>query len=98
MENITEAMMVKGMINCFLIGFQCTLMLVFLICTIIDLKNTRKDWKKTDDWIKSIDNQLKFEGQMVDMIVKQDHRLDNIEEKLGIKEEENEQVNDTQEV
>ena len=83
----------KLIIQGFLIGIQCSLMLVFLIVTIIDLKNTRKDWKRTDDWIKSIDTQMKFEKQMIDMIVKQDNRLDKIEENLGIKEEENGQGN-----
>ena len=73
----------------FLIGLQCSLMLIFLIVTIIDLKNTRKEWKRTDDWIESIDMQMKFEKQMMDMIVKQDNRLDKIEENLGMKEEEN---------
>lgn len=79
----------KLIIQGFLIGIQCSLMLVFLIVTIINLKNTRKDWKRTDDWIKSIDTQMKFEKQMIDMIVKQDNRLDKIEKNLGIKEEEN---------
>lgn len=83
----------KLIIQGFLIGIQCSLMLVFLIVTIIDLKNTRKDWKRTDDWIKSIDTQMKFEKQMIDMIVKQDNRLDKIEENLDIKEEENGQGN-----
>ena len=73
----------------FLIGLQCSLMLIFLIVTIIDLRNTRKEWKRTDDWIESIDMQMKFEKQMMDMIVKQDNRLDKIEENLGMKEEEN---------
>ena len=80
---------VKLIIQGFLIGLQCSLMLIFLIVTIIDLKNTRKEWKRTDDWIQSIDMQMKFEKQMMDMIVKQDNRLDKIEENLGMKEEEN---------
>ena len=79
----------KLIIQGFLIGMQCSLMLIFLIVTIIDLKNTRKEWKRTDDWIESIDIQMKFEKQMMDMIVKQDNRLDKIEENLGMKEEEN---------
>ena len=79
----------KLIIQGFLIGLQCSLMLIFLIVTIIDLKNTRKEWKRTDDWIESIDMQMKFEKQMMDMIVKQDNRLDKIEENLGMKEEEN---------
>ena len=79
----------KLIIQGFLIGIQCSLMLVFLIVTIIDLKNTRKDWKRTDDWIQSIDIQMKFEKQMMNMIVRQDNRLDKIEENLGMKEEEN---------
>ena len=79
----------KLIIQGFLIGMQCSLMLIFLIVTIIDLKNTRKEWKRTDDWIESIDMQMKFEKQMMDMIVKQDNRLDKIEENLGMKEEEN---------
>lgn len=79
----------KLIIQGFLIGLQCSLMLIFLIVTIIDLKNTRKEWKRTDDWIQSIDMQMKFEKQMMDMIVKQDSRLDKIEENLGMKEEEN---------
>ena len=73
----------------FLIGIQCSLMLIFLIVTVIDLKNTRKEWKRTDDWIESIDMQMKFEKQMMDMIVKQNNRLDKIEENFGMKEEEN---------
>ena len=79
----------KLIIQGFLIGIQCSLMLVFLIVTIIDLKNTRKDWKRTDDWIQSIDIQMKFEKQMMNMIVRQDNRLDKSEENLGMKEEEN---------
>ena len=79
----------KLIIQGFLIGLQCSLILIFLIVTIIDLKNTRKEWKRTDDWIQSIDMQMKFEKQMMDMIVKQDNRLDKIEENLGMKEEEN---------
>ena len=79
----------KLIIQGFLIGLQCSLMLIFLIVTIIDLKNTRKEWKRTDDWIQSIDMQMKFEKQMMDTIVRQDNRLDKIEENLGMKEEEN---------
>ena len=79
----------KLIIQGFLIGLQCSLMLIFLIVTIIDLRNTRKEWKRTDDWIESIDMQMKFEKQMMDMIVRQDNRLDKIEENLGMKEEEN---------
>lgn len=79
----------KLIIQGFLIGLQCSLMLIFLIVTIIDLRNTRKEWKRTDDWIQSIDMQMKFEKQMMDMIVRQDNRLDKIEENLGMKEEEN---------
>lgn len=90
MENITEAMMLKGMISCFLIGFQCTLMLVFLICTIIDIKNAKKDLKATENWINSIELQHKFEQVILDNLNSQDDRLDVIEEKLGIKEDEDE--------
>lgn len=90
MENITEAMMLKGMISCFLIGLQCTLMLVFLICTIIDIKNAKKDLKSTENWIKSIELQHKFEQVILDNLNSQDDRLDVIEEKLGIKEDEDE--------
>lgn len=79
----------KLIIQGFLIGLQCSLMLIFLIVTIIDLRNTRKEWKRTDDWIESIDIQMKFEKQMMDMIVRQDNRLDKIEENLGMKEEKN---------
>ena len=79
----------KLIIQGFLIGLQCSLMLIFLIVTIIDLRNTRKEWKRTDDWIESIDTQMKFEKQMMNMIVRQDNRLDKIEENLGMKEEEN---------
>ena len=88
MEITNNVEAAKYLINGFLIGLQCTLMLVFIIITIIDLKNTKKQWKQTDDWIKSIDNQMKFEKSMVDTMVNQDERLDKIEEHLGIKEEE----------
>lgn len=88
MEITNNVEAAKYLINGFLIGLRCTLMLVFIIITIIDLKNTKKQWKQTDDWIKSIDNQMKFEKSMVDTMVNQDERLDKIEEHLGIKEEE----------
>ena len=80
----------KYLINGFLIGLQCTLMLVFIIITIIDLKNAKKQWKQTDDWIKSIELQHKFESTMADCINNNENRISNIEEKLGIKEEEDE--------
>ena len=79
----------------FLIGLQCTLMLIFIIITIIDLKNTRKEWKSTESWINQIDTQLKFEAQMVDMVVKQDNKLSKIEEYLGIKEEKEDEQRDS---
>ena len=85
----------KLFIQGFLIGLQCTLMLVFIIITIIDLKNTKKEWKSTESWINQIDTQLKFEAQMVDMIVKQDNRLSKIEENLGIKEEKEDEQRDS---
>lgn len=93
-----DAVAAKMLVQGFLSGLQICFFLVFIIVTIIDMRRTNKDWKSTENWIKHIENQMKFEGQMVNMIVKQDHRLDKIEEKLGIKEEEDEQVNDTQEV
>ena len=93
-----DAVAAKMLVQGFLSGLQICFFLVFIIVTVIDMRRTNKDWKSTENWIKHIENQMKFEGQMVDMIVKQDHRLDKIEEKLGIKEEEDEQVNDTQEV
>ena len=65
------------------------------INTIIDLKNTRKEWKSTESWIDQMDTQLKFEAQMVDMIVKQDNRLSKIEEHLGIKEEKEDEQRDS---
>ena len=84
-QNVEAA---KYLINGFLIGLQCTMMLVFIIITIIDLKNTKKQWKQTDDWIKSIDMQMKLEKGIVDRLVEEDERLDKIEEHLGIKKEE----------
>lgn len=93
-----DAVAAKMLVQGFLSGLQICFFLVFIIVTTIDMRRTNKDWKSTENWIKNIENQMKFEGQMVDMIIKQDHRLDKIEEKLGIKEEEDEQVNDTQEV
>lgn len=93
-----DAVAAKMLVQGFLSGLQICFFLVFIIVTVIDMRRTNKDWKSTENWIKHIENQMKFEGQMVNMIVKQDHRLDKIEEKLGIKEEEDEQVNDTQEV
>jgi len=88
MEITNNPEVARLVIQGFLVGLQCTLMLIFIIITIIDLKNTRKEWKSTESWIAQIDKQLKFEGQMLDMIVKQDNRLDKIEEHLGIKKEE----------
>ena len=44
----------KLIIQGFLIGLQCSLMLIFLIVTIIDLKNTRKEWKRTRSSLSSI--------------------------------------------
>lgn len=93
-----DAVAAKMLVQGFLSGLQICFFLVFIVVTVIDMRRTKKDWKSTEDWIKNIENQMKFEAQMVDMIVKQDNRLDKIEEKLGIKEEENEQVNDTQKV
>lgn len=93
-----DAVAAKMLVQGFLSGLQICFFLVFIVVTVIDMRRTNKDWKSTENWIKHIENQMKFEAQMVDMIVKQDRRLDKIEEKLGIKEEENEQVNDTQEV
>ena len=83
-DGVAAKMLIQG----FLSGLQICFFLVFIIITIIDLKNTKKQWKQTDDWIKSIDNQMKFEKSMVDTMVNQDERLDKIEEHLGIKEEE----------
>lgn len=95
-----DAVAAKMLVQGFLSGLQICFFLVFIVVTVIDMRRTNKDWKSTENWIKNIESQMKFEGQMVDMIVKQDARLDKIEEHLGIKEEENkdEQVNSTQEV
>ena len=59
----------------FLIGLQCTLMLIFIIITIIDLKNTRKEWKSTESWINQVDTQLKFEAQI---FCGQDDQTENV--------------------
>ena len=80
-----DAVAAKMLIQGFLSGLQICFFLVFIVITIIDLRRTRQDWKSTENWIAQIDKQLKFEGQMLDMIVKQDNRLDKIEEHLGIK-------------
>lgn len=85
-----DAVAAKMLIQGFLSGLQICFFLVFIVVTVIDMRRTNKDWKSTENWIAQIDKQLKFEGQMVDMIVKQDARLDKIEEHLGIKEEEKE--------
>lgn len=85
-----DAVAAKMLVQGFLSGLQICLFLVFIIVTIIDMRRTKQDWKATDNWIKNIENQMKFEKQMLDMIVKQDTRIDKIEERLGIKEEENE--------
>lgn len=79
-------MLIQG----FLSGLQICFFLVFIVVTVIDMRRTKQDWNSTKTWIDQIDKQLKFEGQIVDMIVKQDARLDRIEEHLGIKEEEKE--------
>lgn len=83
-----DAVAAKMLIQGFLSGLQICFFLVFIIVTVIDMRRTKKDWKSTENWIKKLESQMKFESQMVDMIIKQDHRLDIIEEHLGIKEEE----------
>lgn len=83
-----DAVAAKMLIQGFLSGLQICFFLIFIIVTIIDMRRTKQDWKSTENWIKNIETQMKFEGQMVDMIVKQDNRLDKIEEHLGIKKEE----------
>ena len=85
-----DAVAAKMLVQGFLSGLQICFFLVFIVVTVIDMRRTNKDWKSTENWIKNIESQMKFEGQMVDMIVKQDARLDKIEEHLGIKEEEKE--------
>ena len=85
---MADAVAAKMLIQGFISGLQICFFLVFIVITIIDLRRTRQDWKSTENWIAQIDKQLKFEGQMLDMIVKQDNRLDKIEEHLGIKKEE----------
>lgn len=85
-----DAVAAKMLVQGFLSGLQICFFLVFIIVTVIDMRRTNKDWKSTENWIKNIESQMKFEGQIVDMIVKQDARLDKIEEHLGIKEEEKE--------
>lgn len=83
-----DAVAAKMLVQGFLSGLQICFFLVFIVVTVIDMRRTKKDWKSTENWIKNIENQMKFESQMVDMIVKQDNRLDRIEEHLGIKNEE----------
>lgn len=85
-----DAVAAKMLVQGFLSGLQICFFLVFIVVTVIDMRRTNKDWKSTENWIKNIESQMKFEGQIVDMIVKQDARLDKIEEHLGIKEEEKE--------
>ena len=85
-DGVAAKMLIQG----FLSGLQICFFLVFIVVTVIDMRRTKQDWNSTKTWIDQIDKQLKFEGQMVDMIVKQDARLDKIEEHLGIKEEEKE--------
>lgn len=85
-----DAVAAKMLVQGFLSGLQICFFLVFIVVTVIDMRRTNKDWKSTENWIKNIESQMKFEGQMVDMIIKQDARLDKIEEHLGIKEEEKE--------
>ena len=72
----------------FLIGVQFVILMVMVIITIIDIKNTKKEWKQTDNWIKSIDNQMKFEKCMLDNIDRKKKKVLIIENKLGIKNEE----------
>lgn len=72
----------------FLIGVQFVILMVMVIITIIDIKNTKKEWKQTDNWIKSIDNQMKFEKCMLDNIDSLAKKVLIIENKLGIKNEE----------
>lgn len=84
-----DAVAAKMLIQGFISGLQICFFLVFIVITIIDLRRTRQDWKSTENWIAQIDKQLKFECQMLDMIVKQDERISKIEEKLGIEKEEN---------
>lgn len=84
-----DAVAAKMLIQGFLSGLQICFFLVFIVVTVIDMRRTKQDWKSTENWIAQIDKQMKFESQMVDMIVKQDARLDKIEEHLSIKEEEN---------
>lgn len=85
-----DAVAAKMLVQGFLSGLQICFFLVFIVVTVIDMRRTNKDWKSTENWIKNIESQMKFEGQIVDMIVKQDARIDKIEERLGIKEEEKE--------
>lgn len=72
----------------FLIGVQFVILMVMVIITIIDIKNTKKEWKQTDNWIKSIDNQMKFEKCMLDNIDSLAKKVLIIENQLGIKNEE----------
>ena len=85
-DTVAAKMLIQG----FLSGLQICFFLVFIVVTVIDIRRTKQDWKSTENWINQIDKQMKFESQVVDMIVKQDNRLDKIEEHLGIKEEEKE--------
>lgn len=96
METINNPEIAKLIIQGFLIGLQCALMLMFIIVTIIDLKNTKKEWHTTKDWISQTENQLKFERQLIDIMTEQDSRLSKVEEKLNIKEDENEQTDSKQ--
>lgn len=86
-----SAEVVDATLKGFLIGIQFIILLIVVIITIIDMKNTKKQLNQTDNWIKSIDNQMKFEQCMLDNIDSLAKKVLIIENQLGIKEEEEEE-------
>lgn len=85
-----SAEVVDATLKGFLIGIQFIILLIVIIVTIIDMKNTKKELRQTDNWIKSIDNQMKFEKCMLDNIDSLAKKVLIIENQLGIKDEKEE--------
>ncbi len=85
-----SAEVVDATLKGFLIGVQFIILLIIIIITIIDMKNTKKELRQTDNWIKSIDNQMKFEKCMLNNIDDLAKKVLIIENQLGIKDEEEE--------
>lgn len=85
MEN-TE--LISYAIKGFLIGTQLVLLLIMIIVVIIDMKNTKKELKQTDNWIKSIENQMKFEKCILNNIDELSKKILIIENQLDIKDKE----------